>query len=79
MIGKFKDWHTAPRQILPEVYETTADIGSMWARVPLEEHSVIGEKVLGYVLTRPTVDIDTEEDFPLAEFLMKRLSAKSTS
>jgi len=64
--GRFTDWHTAPRQILPPVYETTADIGVVWARVIREKHSVIGEKVLGYILKRPTADIDNLDDFKIA-------------
>ncbi|OGF82219.1 hypothetical protein A3B18_02780 [Candidatus Giovannonibacteria bacterium RIFCSPLOWO2_01_FULL_46_13] len=67
-----KDWHTAPRQSLPKVFETTADIGIMWARTVTEKHSVIGDKVLPYILKRPTVDIDNLFDFEIAELLFKK-------
>ena len=67
-----KDWHTAPRQSLPKVFETTADIGIMWARVVTEKGSVIGDKVLPYFLKRPTVDIDHLIDFEIAELLFKK-------
>lgn len=70
-----KDWHTAPRQSLPKVYETTADIGVMWARTILEKQSVIGDKVLPYFLKRPTVDIDNLFDFEVAELLFKKRNA----
>ncbi len=78
--GRFKDWHTAPRQILPPVYETTADIGVVWARVIKNQHSVIGEKVLGYILTRPTADIDNLDDFKIAAlWLSERKKSDSDS
>jgi len=67
-----KDWHTAPRQSLPKVYETTADIGIMRARTILEKRSVIGDKVLPYLLKRPTIDIDNLFDFEIAELLFKK-------
>lgn len=72
---RMKDWHTAPRQSLPKVYETTADIGIMWARTVTEKHSVIGNKVLPYFLKRPTVDIDNLFDFEIAELLFKKRNA----
>ena len=67
-----KDAHTAPRQTLPHVFQTTADIGICRTRVVLDYGSVIGHRVLPYVLERPTIDIDTLFDFELAEFLLRR-------
>lgn len=61
-----------PRQLLPKVYQTTADIGIMWARTVQEKKSVIGDHVLPYYLNRPTVDIDRPIDFEFAELLMRR-------
>jgi N-acylneuraminate cytidylyltransferase len=66
-----KDSHTAPRQLLPKVYQTTADIGVFWTRTLQDKKSIIGERVLPYVLARPTVDIDREIDFAIAELLLK--------
>jgi len=66
-----KDFHTAPRQSLPKVYQTTADIGVFYLRTLKDKKSVIGEKVLPYVLSRPTVDIDTHFDFKVAELLIR--------
>lgn len=66
-----KDFHTAPRQSLPKVYQTTADIGVFYLRTLRDNGSVIGAKVLPYVLRRPTVDIDTYFDFRIAELLMR--------
>ncbi len=68
-----KDAHTAPRQLLPKVYQTTADIGVFWTRTLQDKKSIIGERVLPYVLARPTVDIDREIDFAIAELLLKML------
>jgi len=66
-----KDAHTAPRQLLPKVYQTTADIGVFWTRTLQDKKSIIGERVLPFVLGRPTVDIDREIDFAIAEMLLK--------
>jgi len=66
-----RDAHTAPRQLLPKVYQTTADIGVFWTRTLRDKRSIIGERVLPFVLGRPTVDIDREIDFAIAEMLLK--------
>ncbi len=66
-----KDFHTAPRQTLPKVYQTTADIGVFRLKTLLNKNSIIGDKVLPYVLRRPTVDIDSRHDFQIAELLLK--------
>lgn len=71
-----KDAHTAPRQKLPEVFQTTPDIGIMRRETVTEKHSVIGDIVLPYPLKRPTVDIDTFLDFQIAEILMEEKYAK---
>jgi N-acylneuraminate cytidylyltransferase len=57
-VAGMKDFHTMPRQMLPKVYQTTADIGIMRTSTVLEKKSVIGDTVLPYYLKRPTVDID---------------------
>jgi len=66
-----KDFHTAPRQFLPKVYQTTADIGVFRLKTLLNKKSIIGDKVLPYVLKRPTVDIDSIFDFKIAELILK--------
>lgn len=68
-----KDFHTMPRQMLPKVYQTTADIGVMRRRTVTEKKSVIGDYVIPYVLKRPTVDIDHPIDFEIAELLLKKM------
>ena len=67
-----KDFHTMPRQMLPKVYQTTADIGIMRLATVLKKKSVIGDHVLPYFLKRPTVDIDNPIDFEIAELLLKK-------
>lgn len=67
-----KDFHTMPRQMLPKVYQTTADIGIMRRTTVTEKKSVIGDNVLPYLLKRPTVDIDHPIDFEFAELLMRK-------
>lgn len=71
-VAGMKDFHTMPRQMLPKVYQTTADIGIMWTRTVTEKHSVIGEKVLPYFLKHPTIDIDKPIDFEFAEVLFQK-------
>lgn len=71
-----RDAHTAPRQLLPKVYQTTADIGVFWTRTLQDKKSIIGERVLPYVLDRPTVDIDREIDFAVAEMFLKMRKEK---
>lgn len=65
-----KDAHTMPRQMLPKVYQTTADIGIIRRATVTEKKSVIGERVLPYFLKRPTIDIDHPIDFEIAELLL---------
>lgn len=72
-----KDFHTMPRQILPKVYQTTADIGIMRLGTILEKKSVIGDCVIPYVLERPTIDIDHPIDFEIAEVLLKKFDIRN--
>lgn len=66
-----KEPFNAPRQSLPKVYETNANIGVMWWRTITSKKSVIGTKVLPLVINEPVIDIDTEHDFKIAEALLK--------
>ncbi len=68
-----KDFHTMPRQMLPKVYQTTADIGIMRYRTVMEKKSVIGDCVIPYFLKRSTIDIDHLIDFEIGELLLKNL------
>lgn len=66
--------YNAPRQLLPKVYATNANIGVVWRRTLTEKRSVIGDRVLPYLVTEPHVDFDTELDFEIAEFFLSRRS-----
>jgi len=71
-----KDTYNAPRQSLPKVYQTTADIGVLWLRTILEKKSVVGDKVLPFYLKRETVDIDNLFDFEIAELIFRKRYGK---
>lgn len=75
-LAGMRDAHTAPRQLLPKVYQTTADIGVFWTRTLRDKKSIIGERVLPFVLARPTVDIDREVDFAVAELFLRMRQKK---
>lgn len=72
-----KDFHTMPRQMLPKVYQTTADIGIMRRATVMEKKSVIGDRVLPYFLKRLTIDIDHLIDFEIAELLLKKFDIRN--
>ena len=62
--------YNTPRQLLPKTYATNANIGVMRYVTLTEKKSVIGDKVLPYLVTEPQVDIDSELDFEIAEFFL---------
>jgi len=64
--------YNAPRQMLPRVYATNANIGVVRYRTLLDQRSVIGKRVLPYLVRDPQVDIDTELDLEIAEYLLSR-------
>ena len=71
-----KDAHTAARQKLPPIYQTTADVGIVRYKTVIEKDSIIGDLVLPYLLKRPTIDIDTHLEFAVGEILMKEREQK---
>lgn len=70
-----KDFHTGPRQLLPKVYQSTPDIHVFRTSILLSGDSIMGDKILPFFLKRPTVDIDSEFDFEMAEYLIKKRKA----
>jgi len=66
----------APRQLLPKVYATNANIGIVRYRTLMEKRSVIGDTVVPLLVTEPWVDIDTGFDFEIAEYLLTRRRTK---
>ena len=67
-----KEPFNAPRQILPKVYETNANLGVIWLKTIKRKKTIIGNKVLPLVIDDAVVDIDTEHDFFIAGALLRR-------
>ncbi len=64
--------YNAPRQHLPSTYWQTGHIDVIRPATILEKHSMSGEVILPLVLDpRYTVDIDTQRDWQMAEWLIK--------
>ena len=62
--------YNMPRQQLPKIYYQNASIDVIRPRVILEEHSMSGKKILGYLM-KHNFDIDTEEEFLRADAFLK--------
>lgn len=54
--------YNMPRQKLPSIYYQNASIDIMRPATVLEQRSMTGKKILGYLMDE-NIDIDTEEDF----------------
>ena len=67
-----KEHYNTPRQLLPKVYATNANIGVVRYRTLREKKSVIGDTVLPYFVDHPQVDLDTDFDFDIAELILKK-------
>lgn len=72
-----KDFHTVARQLLPKVYQSTPDVHIFKVNILLNRGSIMGHNILPFYLERPTVDIDKEFDFELAEYVMRKRAGKS--
>jgi len=62
--------YNAPRQSLPEVLETTSDIGLCRRETIIKKKSILGDQILPYTIDRLTVDIDTLTELWLAEHMI---------
>jgi len=69
--------YNAPRQLLPQVYMQNACIDVIRTTTILEQQSMTGKHIAGYKMDYD-FDIDTEEDFLLAEKAQLLYYAKST-
>ncbi len=67
--------YNRPRQELPRVYYQNACIDVVRGRVILEEHTMSGQVILGYEMSK-NYDIDTEEELQRAEDYLKITSGK---
>lgn len=61
-----KECYNMPRQQLPKVYYQNACVDVVRGEVILKQHSMSGKRILGYEMSK-NFDIDTEEEFRLAE------------
>ena len=66
----------APRQTLPAVWWQNGYIDAFWRRRVLEQRSLTGAKVLGYVIEEPEyVDIDSLHDIRVLELILRSRKA----
>lgn len=67
------------RQVLPPIYQNNGSMNAFWPETVLVKKSMTGERIAGYEMDEwESVNIDTELDFLLAEYLMKRHREKFT-
>lgn len=60
-----------PRQALPAAYQGDGYVDISRSRIILEYGSMIGPNTLGFLISEPAVDIDSEADLRQAESLLK--------
>jgi len=66
-----KDVYNEPRQGLNKTYKQNACIDAVRAEVILNQSSMTGKKIFGYLMEK-TIDIDTIDDFNKAELLIMK-------
>lgn len=71
LMTDIKECYNMPRQQLPKAYYQNACIDVIRTDVITEQHSMSGEKIIGYEMTE-NFDIDTEEEFEKAAAHIKR-------
>lgn len=76
VLTEIKEAYNMPRQDLPKIYYQNASIDVTRADIILKEHSMSGKRIYGYELQQ-NFDIDTEEDFIMAERYAKILNGKN--
>ncbi len=68
-----KEPYNVARQMLPLVYQNNGCMNAFWPHIVLEKNSMTGACIAGYPMEDwESVNIDTEFDFLLAEYLMKK-------
>ena len=76
ILTEIKEAYNMPRQDLPRIYYQNASIDVTRGDIILKEHSMSGKRIYGYELNQ-NFDIDTEEDFIMAERHAKILNGKN--
>jgi N-acylneuraminate cytidylyltransferase len=72
-----RPFHSSPYQALPPVYEQNASLEIAWSRVPLDDHSIAGSKVVPFLTEgMEGFDINSPVDWYLAEELLVRREAE---
>jgi hypothetical protein len=66
IIKDIPECYNMPRQQLPKVYYQNACIDVVRGNVILEQYSMSGKNIIGYEMSK-NFDIDTEEEFKIAE------------
>jgi CMP-N,N'-diacetyllegionaminic acid synthase len=73
-------WHSTPYQALPLVFAQNASLEMAWSRVPLEDGSIAGKRVVPFHTEGfEGFDINKADDWWLAETLLERGLAKLPS
>ena len=70
-LGETHEPYNLPRQSLPAVYQTTPDIGILWTKTLYAKKSIMGKNIIPVVVSKKSVDIDSSEDFMLAQQILE--------
>lgn len=71
--GVSPPWHSTPYQALPVVYTQNASLEIAWTRVPLEQGTIAGRRVIPFFTEKHEgFDINKPDDWALAELLHGR-------
>jgi CMP-N-acetylneuraminic acid synthetase len=70
IMTEIEECYNMPRQQLPKVYYQNACIDAVRGCIILNQHSMSGKNIYGYVMNK-NFDIDTEEEFQAAEEFLK--------
>ncbi|MDX1951704.1 MAG: acylneuraminate cytidylyltransferase family protein [Verrucomicrobiota bacterium] len=71
--GTNPPWHSTPYQALPTVYTQNASLEMAWSRVPLEEGTIAGRKIIPFLTEGfEGFDINKADDWWLAETILDR-------
>jgi N-acylneuraminate cytidylyltransferase len=72
-IDGMRDCQSQPRQQLPAVYWQNGYVDIVRPRAILEQDSMWGTRVLGFVVDEPMLEIDYPDDLPAVEEALRRL------
>lgn len=65
-------WHSQQYPSLPKVYAQNASLEIAWTRLPLEKHSISGDKIMPFFTNESEgFDLNSEMDWIIAEHMLK--------